>query len=214
MTDASLLAELDTQGFMVVPGFLDTDLTAAVRAHIDRLAPPIAPAALPEARNALGNALREQGRLSEAEAEYREAVHLTPNEFRLLEALVKNAGRVLTHRQLLKEVWGPGSVEDTHYVRVYMNQLRQKLEVDAARPQYLLTEPVAGHHHPVCGQRALLFWGQWARAGAGPVGATANWRIGVGGRRRVDQAVHGDHRRNRESCCLNTTHGELFLHAA
>jgi two-component system KDP operon response regulator KdpE len=74
-----------------------------------------------------------------------EAVHLTPNEFKLLTVLVKHAGRVLTHRYLLKEVWGPGSGDETHYLRVYMNQLRQKLEADAARPQYILTEPGVGY---------------------------------------------------------------------
>jgi two-component system KDP operon response regulator KdpE len=73
------------------------------------------------------------------------SVHLTPNEFKLLSVMVKNQGRVLTHRQLLKEVWGPGSGEETHYLRVYMNQLRQKLEADAARPRYLLTEPGVGY---------------------------------------------------------------------
>jgi two-component system KDP operon response regulator KdpE len=73
------------------------------------------------------------------------AVHLTPNEFRLLALLVKNAGRVMTHRQLLKDVWGPGSVEDTHYVRVYMNQLREKIESNPARPKYLITEPGVGY---------------------------------------------------------------------
>jgi two-component system KDP operon response regulator KdpE len=72
-------------------------------------------------------------------------VHLTPNEFKLITALVKHAGMVLTHRQLLKEVWGPGSAEETHYLRVYMNQLRQKLEQDPARPKYLLTEPGVGY---------------------------------------------------------------------
>jgi two-component system KDP operon response regulator KdpE len=72
-------------------------------------------------------------------------VHLTPNEFKLLTVLVKHAGKVLTHRQLLKEVWGPGSAEETHYLRVYMNQLRQKLEGDATRPQLLLTEPGVGY---------------------------------------------------------------------
>jgi len=71
-------------------------------------------------------------------------VHLTRNEYRLLAVLVKHAGMVVTHRQLLKEVWGPGS-NDVHYVRVYMNQLRQKLEPDAARPKYLLTEPGVGY---------------------------------------------------------------------
>ncbi len=73
------------------------------------------------------------------------AIHLTPNEFKLLSMLVKNAGKVLTHRQLLHEVWGPGSGNETHYVRVYMNQLRQKLEADATRPIYLLTEPGVGY---------------------------------------------------------------------
>lgn len=74
-----------------------------------------------------------------------ETVHLTPNEFKLLSVLVKNAGRVLTHQQLLKEVWGPGSGNETHYLRVYLNQLRQKIEADAARPRYLLTEPGVGY---------------------------------------------------------------------
>jgi len=72
-------------------------------------------------------------------------IHLTPNEYRLLSILVKHAGRVLTHRQLLKEIWGPGSSQETHYLRVYMNQLRQKLEVDPAQPKYLLTESGVGY---------------------------------------------------------------------
>ena len=72
-------------------------------------------------------------------------VHLTPNEFRLLSVMVKNAGMVLTHRQLLKEVWGPGSGQENHYLRVYMNQLRQKIEADAARPKHLLTEVGVGY---------------------------------------------------------------------
>jgi two-component system, OmpR family, KDP operon response regulator KdpE len=72
-------------------------------------------------------------------------VHMTPNEYRLLAILVKYAGRVLTHQQLLKEIWGPGSSQETHYLRVYMNQLRQKLEPDPAQPRYLLTEPGVGY---------------------------------------------------------------------
>jgi two-component system KDP operon response regulator KdpE len=59
--------------------------------------------------------------------------------------LIKNAGKVMTHRQLLREVWGPGAGEETHYLRVYMNQLRQKLETEAARPKHLLTEPGVGY---------------------------------------------------------------------
>src|SRR5688572_354185 len=72
-------------------------------------------------------------------------VHLARNEFRLLATLVRNAGRVLTHRQLLHEVWGPGAVQETHYLRVYMNQLRQKLEADPNRPQHLRTETGVGY---------------------------------------------------------------------
>lgn len=72
-------------------------------------------------------------------------VHLTPIEYKLLSALVRHAGRVLTHRQLLRDVWGPNAVEHTHYVRVYMTQLRHKLEDDPSRPKVLLTEPGVGY---------------------------------------------------------------------
>ena len=72
-------------------------------------------------------------------------VHLTPTEYKLLALLVRHAGKVLTHRQLLKEVWGPNAVEHSHYVRVYVTQLRHKLERDATRPQHLITEPGVGY---------------------------------------------------------------------
>ncbi len=72
-------------------------------------------------------------------------VHLTPTEYKLLTTLVRHAGKVLTHRHLLKEVWGPNAVEHSHYVRVYMTQLRHKLEADPARPRYLLTEAGVGY---------------------------------------------------------------------
>jgi len=72
-------------------------------------------------------------------------VHLTPIEYKLLATLVRHAGRVITHHQLLKDVWGPNAVEHTHYVRVYMTQLRHKLEDDPSRPQVLLTEPGVGY---------------------------------------------------------------------
>jgi len=71
--------------------------------------------------------------------------HLTPLEYRLLAALVRQAGKVLTHRQLLTEVWGPPYVEHTHYLRIYMAGLRRKLEADPARPRYLLTETGVGY---------------------------------------------------------------------
>ena len=72
-------------------------------------------------------------------------VHLTPIEYRLLAVLVKHAGKVLTHRQLLKDVWGPGHVERSHYLRIYMAGLRHKLEADPARPRFLLTEVGVGY---------------------------------------------------------------------
>ena len=72
-------------------------------------------------------------------------VHLTPIEYRLLAILARHAGKVLTHRQLLQEVWGPGHAEAAHYLRVYMGQLRRKLEPDPARPRYLLTELGVGY---------------------------------------------------------------------
>jgi two-component system, OmpR family, KDP operon response regulator KdpE len=72
-------------------------------------------------------------------------VKLTPTEYRLLTTLVRHAGRVLTHRQLLKEVWGPNQVEDAHYLRVFMTHLRRKIEQDPARPRHLLTESGVGY---------------------------------------------------------------------
>ncbi|HXC39467.1 MAG TPA: response regulator [Burkholderiales bacterium] len=72
-------------------------------------------------------------------------VHFTPIEYRLLAMLVRHAGRVLTHRQLLKEVWGPAHVEHTHYLRIYMAVLRNKLEQNPARPRVLLTESGVGY---------------------------------------------------------------------
>ncbi len=72
-------------------------------------------------------------------------VHLTPIQYRLLSVLVKHAGKVLTHRQILNEVWGPSYLDNTHYLRIYMSQLRQKLEADPAQPQYLVTESGVGY---------------------------------------------------------------------
>jgi two-component system KDP operon response regulator KdpE len=74
-----------------------------------------------------------------------ERVHLTPTEFRLLARLARSAGQVVTHRQLLADVWGPDCTEQTHYLRLYMAQLRAKLETDPADPQLLLTEPGVGY---------------------------------------------------------------------
>ncbi len=74
-----------------------------------------------------------------------EPVHLTPTEFELLRELAVNAGKVLTHQMLLGRVWGPASASSTHYLRVYINQLRQKIELEPQRPRYILTEPGVGY---------------------------------------------------------------------
>ena len=72
-------------------------------------------------------------------------IHLTPVEFKLLALLAKNLGMVVTHRQMLVEVWGPSHAKDTHYLRVYVKQLRDKLEDDPVQPRYLLTETGVGY---------------------------------------------------------------------
>ena len=74
-----------------------------------------------------------------------EPIHLTPIEYRLLCALYASAGRVLTHRQLLREVWGPGHAESNHYLRIFVGHLRQKIEVDPAQPKHILTETGVGY---------------------------------------------------------------------
>ena len=83
--------------------------------------------------------VRRQVFLKEAE------VHLTPIEYKLLSVLIKNVGKVVTHSQLLKEVWGPSHLKETQYLRVYMTQLRHKLEADPARPRFLMNEPGIGY---------------------------------------------------------------------
>jgi two-component system, OmpR family, KDP operon response regulator KdpE len=74
-----------------------------------------------------------------------EEIHLTPIEFRLLNELVNHAGFVVTRRQLLEKVWGPSHIEHDHYLRIYMGQLRHKIETDPARPRYLITEAGVGY---------------------------------------------------------------------
>lgn len=72
-------------------------------------------------------------------------VKLTRREYDLLRVLITHVGKVITHQQLLREVWGPGAVHETHYLRVYIAQLRQKIEGDPAQPSYILTEPGVGY---------------------------------------------------------------------
>jgi two-component system KDP operon response regulator KdpE len=114
------------------------ELLARVRAALRHAARPSSGQAL-----VLGNALvdLERRRALRDGAD----VHLTPIEFRLLACLARHLGMVVTHRQLLAEVWGPSHVEHTHYLRIYMKQLRDKLEDDPVRPRYLLTETGVGY---------------------------------------------------------------------
>jgi two-component system KDP operon response regulator KdpE len=114
---------------------------------------------LARVRVALRHAARTAGsgatalRFGEVEADFERRrvtrggreLHLTSLEFRLLACLAQHAGLVVTHRQLLKEVWGPSHVEHTHYLRIYMKQLREKLEPDPLRPRHLLTEIGVGY---------------------------------------------------------------------
>lgn len=74
-----------------------------------------------------------------------EKIHLTPNEYKLLAAMVRHPGKILTHNQLLKEVWGAANLQQTHYLRVYMNTLRHKLEEDPAQPRHFQTELGVGY---------------------------------------------------------------------
>lgn len=74
-----------------------------------------------------------------------ETLHLTPTEFKLLALLLANTGKVLTQRQLLVQVWGPNAVESSHYLRIYMGHLRQKLESDPTRPRHFITETAVGY---------------------------------------------------------------------
>ena len=74
-----------------------------------------------------------------------EDLKLTPKEFELLKILMQNTGKVLTHSWLLKEIWGIGYQNETHYLRVFINQLRQKIEIDSARPKRIITETGIGY---------------------------------------------------------------------
>ena len=103
-----------------------------------------------QVREPSGSALIVFGEIS-VDLEHRQVtrsqqlIHVTPIEFRLLATLITQSGKVLTHRQLLREVWGPAYVERGHYLRIYMGHLRQKLEADPARPRHFLTETGIGY---------------------------------------------------------------------
>ena len=113
---------------------------------------------LARVRAALRHRLLEQGerpvfRLKDLEVDLvrrivtrrQERIHLTPKEYDLLRLLIAHAGKVLTHRQLLREIWGPAHVEDSDYLHSYVRMLRSKIEDDSTRPQLILTEPGVGY---------------------------------------------------------------------
>jgi two-component system KDP operon response regulator KdpE len=118
------------------------ELLARVRANLRR---PRTSAADDEADRVFRFGEVEVDRLARVVRRSGVEVHLTPIEYRLLSVLIANAGRVLTHRQLLREVWGPSHAEQSHYLRIYMGHLRQKLEPDPAQPRHLLTETAVGY---------------------------------------------------------------------
>jgi two-component system KDP operon response regulator KdpE len=112
-------------------------MRVAVR-HSERAVAEVAPVRL-EAGELRVDFARREVRLGGTE------VHLTPIEFKLLVLLAKHRGKVLTHRQILVEVWGPAYAQQTHYVRVHMAELRKKIEREPARPKVIVTEPGVGY---------------------------------------------------------------------
>jgi two-component system KDP operon response regulator KdpE len=118
------------------------ELLARVRANLRR---PRAAACAEEAETLFRFGDVQVDRQARVVRRAGQEVHLTPIEYRLLSVLMANAGRVLTHRQLLREVWGPSHAEQNHYLRIYMGHLRQKLEADPAQPRHLLTETAVGY---------------------------------------------------------------------
>jgi two-component system KDP operon response regulator KdpE len=138
--DKVQLLDLGADDYLTKP-FGVAELLARIRVALRHAARPLANLEEPIV---LGNdvkvdPLRRQVFRGDAE------VHLTPTEYRLLITLLRHAGRVLTHRQLLEQVWGANYTAQTHYLRVYMAQLRNKLEADPTRPRFLLTEPGVGY---------------------------------------------------------------------
>jgi len=132
--------DLGADDYVAKP-FAIGELLARIRAALRRSA--VFAANSPEGVVRFGNV--EVDRESRVVRVDSEEVHLTPNEYKLLQVLLRHPGKVLTHRQLLNEVWGPNQTEQAHYLRVYIAQLRRKLEREPARPRYLFTEPGVGY---------------------------------------------------------------------
>ena len=141
--EADKVAALDAgaDDYLVKP-FGAGELMARVRAQLRRQ--------IPQATNALVRFGAVHIDLARRVVERDgQPMHLTPIEYRLLTYLVAQPNRVITHRQLLNVVWGPGHAEDTHYVRVHMANLRKKIEVDASMPKHLITEAGIGYRFVV-----------------------------------------------------------------
>lgn len=144
--EADKIAALDAgaDDYLTKP-FGTGELLARVRANLRRPRAVGEVQADPVFRFGEGEGAVEVDRMNRQVRRGGDPLHLTPTEYRLLCTLIANAGRVLTHRQLLREVWGPSHAEQSHYLRVYMGHLRQKLELDPAQPRHLLTETGVGY---------------------------------------------------------------------
>jgi two-component system KDP operon response regulator KdpE len=140
--EAEKVAALDAgaDDYVTKPFSLD-ELLARVRAVTRRRNEPETLAALRVGRYDVDL----QSHTIRAADEPTESLHLTPTEWQLLEALVRNPGKLVGQRKLLQEVWGPSYLNETHYLRQYMTHLRRKLEDDPARPKHLITEPGMGY---------------------------------------------------------------------
>jgi two-component system KDP operon response regulator KdpE len=132
--------DLGADDYLTKP-FAEAELLARIRVALRHAAlpPDAGPDPIFEAGELKVDLLRRQVLLGSEE------IHLTPTEYKLLATLIRNVGRVVTHGQLLKEVWGANYRDQTHYLRVYMGQLRHKLERDPTRPRHFTTEPGVGY---------------------------------------------------------------------
>ncbi len=133
------LLDAGADDYLVKP-FSLAELLARMRVALRHRGTQLRPALLRYAREGLAVDLETRQVLRDGES-----VHLTPREYALLARLVRSAGQVVTHRQLLADVWGAEFVDHTHYLRLYMGQLRAKLEAEPAEPRLLLTDPGVGY---------------------------------------------------------------------
>jgi len=136
---ADKVAALDAgaDDYMTKPFGMD-ELLARIRAALRRATPELEAPVVSMGRNSIDLSAK---RVSNEDGE----VRLTPTEWQLLELLVRNAGKLVSQRQILQTVWGPAYTTETNYLRVYLAQLRRKLEDDPSRPRYLITEPGMGY---------------------------------------------------------------------